>query len=68
MKCKEWILRLVEVEEMYSVSDSKHVTGFLSDGHFCNVLLLCTQQSKKQAPSNKACNMQSKIQSLESMK
>lgn len=30
MKCKEWILRLVEVEEWCSVSDLKHVTGFLS--------------------------------------
>lgn len=29
MKCKEWILRLVEVEEICSVSDLKHVTGFL---------------------------------------
>lgn len=30
MKCKEWILRLVEVEEMCSLSDLKHVTAFLS--------------------------------------
>ena len=30
MKCKEWILRLVEVEEMCSVSDLRHGTGFLS--------------------------------------
>lgn len=68
MKCKEWILRLVEVEEMCSVSDLKHATGFISGGHFCNTLVLCTQQPKKQGPSNKAYNMQIKIQSLESIK
>lgn len=33
MKCKEWILRLVEVEEIYSFSDLEHITGFLSVMH-----------------------------------
>lgn len=64
MKCKEWILRLVEVEEICSVSDLKHVTGFLSI--FIMFYAHCSQRSR--LPVIKGCNTQSKIQPSGSIK
>lgn len=64
MKCKEWILRLVEVEEICSVSDLKHVTGFLS----IFVMFYAHSSQRSRLPVIRGCNKQSKIQPSESIK
>lgn len=64
MKCKEWILRLVEVEEICSVSDLKHVTGFLN----IFVMFYAYSSQTSRLPVVKGCNLQSKVQPSESIK
>lgn len=63
MKCKEWILRLVEVE-VCSVPDLNHVTGFLNI-----FVMFCAYSSQTSSlPVVKGCSLQSKIQLSERIK
>lgn len=62
MKCKEWILRLVEVEEICSVSDLKHVTGFLSI--FVIFYAHSSQRSRLPVMKNAICKVKYSLQKV----